>query len=73
MKKKILIAILVVLLILLIPIPGRLKDGGSVRFKSFVYSVTKLHELSPEGSTHPYIEGIEIEIFGKEIYRKTNE
>ena len=73
MKKKILITIIAVLLILLIPIPVRLKDGGSIRFKAVVYSITKLHELSPQGSTQSYIEGIKIEIFGKEIYRKTNE
>ena len=71
-KKTIMIVIIIVLVILLTPIPMKLKDGGSIKYRAWVYSITKLHELSPEGSTKPYIEGIEIEIFGKDIYRKTN-
>lgn len=46
MKKrtKLFIA-LIVLLILLIPIPSRYKDGGSVRYRALLYDVTKYHQL----------------------------
>ena len=46
MKKKAfaIVAIIVVLIILLIPIRMNLKDGGSVKYKSLVYEITKIHQ-----------------------------
>ena len=45
-SKKIWILIIVIIaLILLFPIPMRLKDGGSIRFQAALYSVTKYHKL----------------------------
>ena len=76
MKKKTLgiIAIIVVLVILLTPIRMNLKDGGSVRYKSLIYEVTKIHQLAPEvEGVKPYIEGFEIKILGMSVYRETNE
>jgi len=76
MKKKIFaaIAIVIVLLILLTPIRMNLKDGGSVRYKSLVYEVTRIHELAPiEDEAKTYIDGLEIKILGMTIYRETNE
>lgn len=76
MKKKALgiIAIIVVLVILLTPIRMNLKDGGSVRYKSLVYEVTKIHQLAPEvEGVKPYIDGFEIKILGMTVYRETNE
>ena len=76
MKKKrfAIIAIIVVLLILLTPIRMNLKDGGSVRYKSLVYEVTKIHQLAPEAEgVKPYIDGFEVKILGMTIYRETNE
>ena len=75
MKKNyfVVIAIIVVLVILLTPIRMNLKDGGSVRYKSLVYEVTKIHQLAPEvDGVKPYIDGFEIKILGMTIYRKTN-
>jgi len=76
MKKKIFaaIAIVLVMLILLTPIRMNLKDGGSVRYQSLVYEVTRIHELAPmEDEAKPYIDGFEIKILGMTIYRETNE
>ena len=76
MKKKIfaIIAIAVVLVISLIPIRMNLKDGGSVRYKSLVYEVTKIHQLAPEvDGVKPYIDGFEVKILGMTVYRETNE
>ena len=76
MKKKTLAiaAVIVVLAVLLAPVRMRLKDGGSVRYKSLVYEVTKIHQLAPEADdVKPYIDGLEIKILGVTIYRETNE
>ena len=76
MKKKPLAvtAIIVVLVILLTPIRMNLKDGGSVRYKSLVYEVTKIHQLAPDADgVKPYIDGFEVKILGMTVYRETNE
>lgn len=76
MKKKTfaIIAIIVVLVILLTPIRMNFNDGGSVSYKSLVYEVTKIHQYNPEfDNVKPYIDGIEIKIFGMTVYRETNE
>ena len=76
MKKKTLAvtAIIVVLVILLTPIRMNLKDGGSVRYKSMIYEVTKIHQLAPEvDGVKPYIDGFEVKILGMTVYRETNE
>ena len=75
MKKKTLAiaAVIVVLAVLLAPVRMRLKDGGSVRYKSLIYEVTKIHRLAPEADgVKPYIDGLEIKILGVTIYRETN-
>lgn len=69
-KKSIILIIIVIALILLFPIPFRLKDGGSIEFKALLYTVTKYHKLS----TNPnemYINGMGIKILGKEIFNST--
>jgi len=77
MKKKktfAVIAIVVVLVILLTPIRMNLKDGGSVRYRSLVYEVTKIHQLAPDADgVKPYIDGFEVKILGMTVYRETNE
>lgn len=75
MKKRIqIIAIIIILGVLLFPFRLQLKDGGSVRYKSFIYEVTKIHTFAPEFSeVKPYIDGLEIKLLGFTIYRKTNE
>ena len=75
MKKKkmvIVIAIVIALVALLTPIRMNLKDGGSVRYKSLVYEVTKIHRFAPEADdVKPYIDGGEVRILGMTIYKVT--
>lgn len=74
MKKFIMALIIIVVLILLIPIPYHLMDGGTVEYKSILYKISKVHKLIPleemeeEGKIKEYDEGIIIEILGFEIY-----
>ena len=71
-NKKIWIVIIVIIaLILLFPIPMRLKDGGSIKFQAALYSVTKYHKLDHETESG-YIDGIGIEILGLEILNTTD-
>ena len=62
-------------LILLIPIPMRLKDGGSVEYRAILYTITKYHKLAPieENTEQKYIDGIAIRILGIEIYNNTKQ
>lgn len=66
-KKMIIIGIILAILILLVPIPMRLKDGGSIKYKALLYSITKVHRFNIESETG-YENGIEIEILGMQIY-----
>ena len=49
----------------------KLKDGGSIEFKAILYKITKYHRLSSIEEDVKYIDGIAIEILGKEIYNNT--
>ena len=70
MKKKniIIIAIIMFLVILLFPIPNKLKDGGAVEYKALLYKITDYHKIAPEVSKTEYLEGIKIELLGFEIF-----
>jgi len=66
-KKKILVStIIFLIIILLFPIPLKLKDGGSIEFKSILYNVTKYKQISNDGFT----KGWKIDILGITIYDK---
>ena len=67
--KKIIITTICVLLaiILLVPIPLRLKDGGTVVYQAVLYSIEDVHRLD-HNSESGYIEGIVINILGYEVY-----
>ena len=70
---KIIVAVIIAIA-LLTPVRMNLKDGGSVRYKSLVYEVTKIHQLAYHmGGVKPYIDGFEVKFLGMTIYRKTNE
>lgn len=72
MKKKILIiGIIIILLVLLVPIPRHLKDGGTIEFKALTYKVAKVHRLN-DNNENGYDEGIRIEILGKEIFNNVS-
>ena len=73
-KKLYIITIILMLVILLAPIRMNLKDGGSVRYKSLVCEVTKIHQLAHQAEgVKPYIDGFEVKILGMTVYRETNE
>lgn len=69
MQKKAVPVICVLLLIaLLIPIPNRLKDGGTVRYNAGLYSVELCRRLNPEGSGQEYQKGTIVKILGVEVF-----
>ena len=70
LKKKVIIGICVLLaIILLVPIPVHLKDGGTIIYKAMVYQVEKAHRMVLEDiSEDGYEDGTIIRIFGIEIY-----
>lgn len=61
------IIIIVFLLILLIPIPMRLKDGGTVEYRAILYKISKVHRLNVYSETG-YHDGLIIEVLGMQIY-----
>lgn len=69
MKKKIIVVL--VILILFVPIPFQLKDGGTIEWTSLTYKVSKVHKLNPNSKTG-YEEGILIEILGMKVYDNVN-
>ena len=72
MKKKIIIIVsIVVFALMLIPIPNRLKDGGSVEYKAVLYQYTKIHSLN-EYSVTGYADGWELYILGIRVGGNTN-
>ena len=75
-KRMIWIILLIVLLIPLTPIPFGLNDGGTIAYKALLYSVYDVHRINPayfDNEAEPeYINGIIIEILGKEVYNSTN-
>lgn len=69
MKKKVIkIAIIIISLILLFPIPLRYKDGGTVKYQAVLYSITDYHALR---GVDGYDTGIEIKILGITVYENT--
>lgn len=72
MKKKIITAICILLVIvLLIPIPMRMKDGGTVKYQAVLYSISDVHRLAPS-NVSGYEDGIIIEILGMQIYNNVD-
>ena len=53
--------------ILLIPIPMRMKDGGSVEYRAILYCVTDVHRIDHEAEDG-YIDGTVVKLLGMEIY-----
>lgn len=71
MKRKIITGICVLLVIcLLIPIPMRMKDGGTVIYAAALYQVEDVHRLHLDGTSEEtaYIDGTIVRILGIEIY-----
>lgn len=72
-KKIIVIVMIILAMVLLIPIPQRLKDGGTVEYNAVLYSISDVHRLrSASESGSEYSDGIIIRIFGKEVYNSVS-
>ena len=70
MKKKAMIGICVLLaIVLLVPIPMRLKDGGTVVYHAVLYQVEDVHRLGAvDMAEDEYLEGMIVRILGMEVY-----
>lgn len=70
MKKKVMIGICVLLAnVLLVPIPMRLKDGGTVVYHAVLYQVEDVHRLGAvDMAEDEYLEGMIVRILGMEVY-----
>lgn len=70
MKKKVIIGICILLaIVLLIPIPMHLKDGGTVVYNAILYRVEKVHRIDTKSTKEiDYLEGTIVKILGIEVY-----
>ena len=70
MKKKALSGICVLLaILLLLPRPKRLKDGGTVVYRAVLYQVEDVHRLGAvDAPEDEYLEGMIVRILGMEVY-----
>lgn len=70
MKKKVMIGICVLLaIVLLVPIPMRLKDGGTAVYRAVLYQVEDVHRLGAvDTAEDEYLEGMIVRILGMEVY-----
>lgn len=72
--KRIITAIVIVIIaaILLVPVPLRAKDGGTVVYQAILYSVTDVHSFKSEEefleTGKRYNEGIIVKILGFEVF-----
>ena len=69
--KAIAIVLILLMFILLISIPLRYKDGGTVEYRALLYSVYDVHRLATEPAGG-YDEGIIVEILGIEIFNNVD-
>ena len=70
-EKAIAIGLILLVFILLLPIPRRYKDGGTVEYRALLYSVYDVYRLSidPVGG---YDEGLIVEVLGIEIFNNVD-
>ena len=70
MKNKAMIGICVLLaIVLLVPIPMRMKDGGTVVYRAVLYQVEDVHRLGAvDTAGDEYLEGMIVRILGMEVY-----
>lgn len=68
-SKKVIFGLCALLtIILLLPIPLHLKDGGTVVYKAALYSVHKVHSMDLVDSELVYLEGTIVKILGIEVF-----
>ena len=68
MKRKLAVAAAVLIaMILLFPFRAEMDDGGSIRYGTPLYGITRLHSLNPQAEDG-YLDGWRIEILGITVY-----
>lgn len=74
MKKVLVTIFVIVLALLLIPIRGQMKDGGTVVYNAALYDVYILHRINPntEPNQPDFITGTVVYILGVEVFNSTN-
>lgn len=71
MKKKIIVvSVVLIMFILLVPIPFKLKDGGTIEYKSLTYKISRVHRLLADVG---YEDGLIIKVFGIEFYNNVKQ
>lgn len=80
MKKKIItfICLILVALVMLVPIPLRYKDGGTVKYSALLYSVTKVHSIIAQSVAegeykNGYEVGTVVRVLGFEVFNDVRE
>lgn len=72
MKKKLITIVCIIsALVLLIPIPMKLKDGGTTEYTAILYKISDVHALTTMEDREKgkeFYEGIIVEILGNEVY-----
>lgn len=70
MKKKIIIGICILLaIVLLIPFPRYLDDGGTVVYDAILYDVYDVHRLNPDTtSAQEFVEGTTAYVLGLKVF-----
>ena len=76
MKRLFVIIVIIAAIILLFPIRGQMKDGGTVVYQAILYTVRDMHAITnvynEDGSVeYGYTVGITVEILGFEVYDGT--
>ncbi len=78
MKKIIIVTIILLVMLVLIPIPSKMKDGGTIHYNAVLYDVYDIHRVTTPDDYNDaiigneYIEGTIIKIFGFEVFNNTN-
>ncbi len=78
MKKIIIVTIILLVMLVLTPIPSKMKDGGTTHYNAILYDVYDIHRVTTPDDYNDaivgneYIEGTIIKILGFEVYNNTN-
>ena len=75
MKKLLITIIVIVLILLLTPMRGQFKDGGTVHYDAILYDVYDVHRINscddPNNPDDDFVTGIIVKIFGLEVFNNT--
>ena len=67
-KRKLLIAVILIVAVMLIPVRRDMDDGGSKEYSAALYRIVLRHSMTRQDGEMGYLSGTEISLFGMEIY-----